>query len=128
MVHHSPDATADGAELSPRNAPTGPQCPPELQKLHRRVLASGRWARVRYEALLRAGGHCERCGRQFGRRWRARPTIHHLHYATLGRETLADVEALCQLCHADVHGYVPKEVREKGAAGIPASAASEGTG
>ena len=120
MVHHSSDAIAIGATRTPRTAPpaTGPLpelggavLPQDRQRLYRRVLASGRWARVRRDAIARAGGRCERCGRDFGRRWRARPSVHHKHYLTLGRETLADVEALCQLCHAQEHGTVPRALR-----------------
>ena len=120
MVDHSPDATANGAQRSPRDAPTAAELlhelgglvrPEDRARLYRRVLASGRWARIKRDAIARAGGRCERCGRDFGRRWRARPTVHHLHYGTLGRESLADVEALCQLCHAHEHGYVPRALR-----------------
>ncbi len=120
MVHHSSDATAIGAQRTPRTAPPVADLPPELggavrpadhRRLYLRVLASGRWARIRRDAIARAGGRCERCGRQFGRRWRAKATVHHLHYETLGRETLADVEALCQLCHAEEHGTTPRWAR-----------------
>ena len=120
MVHHSSDATAIGATRTPRTAPTAAGPLPELggavrtedrRRLYRRVLASGRWARVKRDVIARAGGRCERCGRDFGRRWRARPTVHHLHYRTLGRESLDDVEALCNLCHAQEHGTVPRALR-----------------
>ncbi len=120
MVHHSPDATAIGAQRTPRTAPTAADTSPELggavlpeerRRLYRRVLASGRWARVRRDAIARAGGRCERCGRDFGRRWRARPTVHHRHYRTLGFESLDDVEALCNLCHSEEHDQVPRALR-----------------
>ena len=117
MVHHSSDATAIDAQRAPRTASTAALVTSELvgavraeewRRVYRRVLASGRWARIRRDAIARAGGRCERCGRQFGRRWRARATVHHRHYGSLGRESLDDVEALCQLCHATEHGTAPR--------------------
>jgi 5-methylcytosine-specific restriction endonuclease McrA len=83
----------------------------DRHRLYRRVHASGRWQRIRRDALARSGGFCERCGRQFGRRWRARATVHRRQDVELGHETVADVEALCQLCHAEEHGFVPAWAR-----------------
>jgi predicted HNH restriction endonuclease len=63
------------------------------------VLASERSRNLRYDATVRAGRRCERCGV---------PTLrldaHHARgYARLGRERLQDLVMLCRLCHDAVH-------------------------
>ena len=40
--------------------------------------------------------------------------IHHLHYLNFGKETLDDVQVLCDICHSETHGHrLPKDVRKK---------------
>lgn len=56
-------------------------------------LSSQYWLGLRVEALKAAKNKCQRCGQG------ARLEVHHKHYLTLGKETLADVEVLCGACH-----------------------------
>ena len=49
--------------------------------------------------ILRERPLCERCGR-----WAKQ--VHHRHYLTVGRETDADLESLCGLCHLQAHGKI----------------------
>lgn len=57
-------------------------------------LRSPEWRDLRLEVLARSQGRCERCEEHLA------DEIHHLHYRTLGRETPADLQALCVDCHA----------------------------
>lgn len=50
----------------------------------------------------RATAQCEECGLRDD--WRA-VNIHHLTYARLGREDLADLAILCAGCHQETHGH-----------------------
>ncbi len=64
-------------------------------------LASPHWKQVRHEAIMRAGGRCERCG--------SFETLdgHHAEgYGNLGHETASEIQALCRSCHDLVHGQI----------------------
>lgn len=75
-------------------------------------LRSAHWARIRTQALLRAGNRCQRCGK-FGP---AEPEhavyfrdvdllqVHHINYARIGHEAPKDLLVLCRKCHCRVHG------------------------
>jgi hypothetical protein len=79
------------------------------QTQYKAALDSPRWQQLRRLALQRAGNRCEgerdlcperpdrsrivRCGKEVALQ------MHHLHYGTLGRETLSDVRMLCDDCH-----------------------------
>ena len=64
-------------------------------------LLTDAWKAVRRIALDHAGCSCDECGalRQLH--------VHHLHYQTLGRETLRDVQVLCADCHGRAHRVNP---------------------
>lgn len=61
-------------------------------------LESPEWFRLRNEVDARCGGICERCHQ------RRFENLHHLHYRTVGHESLDDVQGLCRTCHETVHG------------------------
>ena len=61
-------------------------------------LRTGHWEIMRRRALLRAGGHCQRCWGE-----RRRLDVHHLTYERLGRERESDLVVLCATCHAAAH-------------------------
>jgi len=63
-----------------------------------------RWKRLRQEAFGVIGNRCWRCRRVFAKK---NLQLHHLHYGTVGKETLTDVLLLCQACHSFKH----KEMR-----------------
>jgi hypothetical protein len=63
------------------------------RRQHVRNQRTQRYAALRSEALSAAGHRCERCGAQTPLQ------LHHRHYATLGRESLRDIEMLCDPCH-----------------------------
>jgi len=52
---------------------------------------------ARFIVRKRARGKCERCGLGLPL------DLHHLHYRTVGRETPADLLALCRDCHDAAH-------------------------
>jgi 5-methylcytosine-specific restriction endonuclease McrA len=60
-------------------------------------LITPHWKQFRMAVLVLSGGQCCRCGD-------VADHVHHLHYKTVGREALADVEPLCERCHEDEHG------------------------
>ena len=60
---------------------------------HQEALLSPHWKHLRGEALKAQGGRCKRCDATEGLQ------LHHIHYDTLGAETLADVELLCDKHH-----------------------------
>ena len=39
--------------------------------------------------------------------------VHHLHYQTLGHETLNDVQGLCSRCHRYCHGLLPEQIAKR---------------
>lgn len=73
---------------------------PAQRWTYRRYLRSASWKTTpaRREALARARGRCERCGK---RRRGLHP--HHLTYRRVGRERAADFLVLCAACHRDAH-------------------------
>jgi 5-methylcytosine-specific restriction endonuclease McrA len=56
-------------------------------------LLSDTWRRKRQRKFKQVGRKCELCGsvRQL--------EVHHLHYDSLGKEKLADLQVLCVTCH-----------------------------
>lgn len=60
-------------------------------------LKSPEWHSKRLEVLRRAGGVCERC------HVRCATQVHHLSYANMGDEPLADLLAVCAPCHEHEH-------------------------
>ena len=75
---------------------------------YQRVIRSARWKSLRLLAIAASGGTCTRCHRP-GRKPRSGQYVgrvlqlHHLHYDTLGRESLDDVRLLCADCHRAEH-------------------------
>jgi 5-methylcytosine-specific restriction endonuclease McrA len=63
------------------------------RRIHVRNQRSERYRELRSQALAAAGHRCERCNGS------GQLELHHKHYATLGFETLKDIEMLCRSCH-----------------------------
>lgn len=63
-----------------------------------RYLASDLWQARRRFILSRAEHRCELCCA------RAATTIHHRTYARVGQEEPGDLVAVCDACHARIHG------------------------
>lgn len=61
---------------------------------------SRHWQQLRRRALWRAAYRCEKCGAPPKRR---SLDVHHLTYARIGRELLADVRVMCHSCHSQWH-------------------------
>lgn len=79
-------------------------------KDYQRYLASREWAVRREVVRARSGGRCERCIR------RPMNAVHHLTYERIGRESLEDLQAICNVCHAFLSGkteYDPLENEAK---------------
>jgi len=62
-------------------------------KEYKEYLLSDTWRRKRQRKFKQVGRKCELCGavRQL--------EVHHLHYDSLGKEKLADLQVLCTECH-----------------------------
>ena len=79
------------------------------RKRYRAHLRSLAWAQLRAKVFQRSRGRCEGCGEAEAY------AVHHLTYAHLGAEFLWEVVALCDPCHARVHGWGQKaEYRKQG--------------
>jgi 5-methylcytosine-specific restriction endonuclease McrA len=65
---------------------------------YRAYLRSDHWLDIRRRVLQRAQGLCEGCLR------RRATQVHHLTYAHAGAEFLWELVAVCEQCHARVHG------------------------
>lgn len=61
-------------------------------------LASREWGLLRAEVHERADGQCERCV------FNPIECVHHLSYARKYHEDIADLQGLCNRCHAFTHG------------------------
>jgi 5-methylcytosine-specific restriction endonuclease McrA len=64
---------------------------------HRAYLRSSEWKVKRRDALSRAGGRCEHCGRSTNLH------VHHLTYNRHGNELARDLRVLCASCHRRRH-------------------------
>lgn len=64
---------------------------------YEQYLRTVHWSCVRHRALKAAEWRCQECGARYGLE------VHHLHYDTIGRETLDDVAVLCEECHEAKH-------------------------
>ena len=76
----------------------------EGKERYQRYLNSSHWRKTRLRALEHAGWRCEG---EITEGMRCTATeylqVHHLHYQTLGRESLKDLECLCAACHTFEH-------------------------
>jgi 5-methylcytosine-specific restriction endonuclease McrA len=61
-------------------------------------LRTQHWSIVRTKMVKRAGRKCQNCGTT------GRLNVHHLTYAHLWFEYPADLQVLCETCHAITHG------------------------
>lgn len=61
-------------------------------------LQSEYWRALCADAMSRCGAICEVCHQRPARQG------HHLHYRTLGRESLDDIRMVCGPCHLIQHG------------------------
>ena len=62
-------------------------------------LAHPRFRAIRAEAMERAGGMCQRCGK-------AKATqVHHLCYPPWGTfDVVENLQPVCYRCHCEIHG------------------------
>lgn len=67
---------------------------------YKRYLASREWALLKQAVHKRARGTCERCPTS-----NAIAAVHHLTYERIGREELADLQAVCAGCHVYLSGH-----------------------
>jgi hypothetical protein len=65
---------------------------------YKTYLRSWKWTLKRQAVRWRAWNRCERC------RWRRMSAVHHRTYERIGKEPLADLQAICKACHDFVHG------------------------
>ena len=61
-------------------------------------LYSAEWRKFAWRARMYYKHTCQRCGAT------SFLHVHHLHYETIGQESIEDVTVLCRVCHADEHG------------------------
>ncbi len=79
---------------------------------HKKYTHSALWKKVRAPIIVRANGHCERCGKA-----RTELQVHHLTYERMGGGELpSDLQAICGHCHLAIHGRAkgrkkPKPIR-----------------
>ena len=59
---------------------------------------SAEWRKFAWRARMHYKHTCQRCGAT------SFLHVHHLHYETIGQESIEDVTVLCRVCHADEHG------------------------
>ena len=83
-----PPRNADEVERSERGRVRG-----SAVKRHRGNQKTERYRRLRSQRLTIAQHRCEACGAGGALQ------LHHLHYETLGRESVDDVRMLCDPCH-----------------------------
>lgn len=70
----------------------------EFRLIYEEYLQSKEWRIKRAQVLERSGGFCEECED------RPAVTAHHKTYERLCCEPLEDLTAVCQPCHAALHG------------------------
>ena len=70
-------------------------------------LQSHQWQSKRKAAFARYGKKCCRCGAT------KRLNVHHRNYGTLFNESVADLEVLCEPCHAKEHGKEPRPPKRR---------------
>ncbi len=66
-------------------------------RIYQTHLRSQAWSAIRAQAVIRAGGRCQGCGRRD-----LRLDGHHIDYKTLGRERVEDITVLCRDCHGAI--------------------------
>lgn len=69
------------------------------QRWYGAYLKSRHWQRLRSAKMAESGNRCEACGSGIALQ------VHHVTYANLRREELADLRVLCEDCHNDAHGH-----------------------
>ena len=86
---------------SERRAARLPEADRPFRGTYKEYLSSPQWAKKKREAHAHFGGKCCCCGSTY------RLQLHHKHYRTLFRETMADLELLCIGCHENQHEDKP---------------------
>jgi hypothetical protein len=79
---------------------------PDGKEKYGRYLCSREWGLLRAAVHERANGVCERC---YVNKIDA---VHHLTYARRYNEDLSDLQAICNACHAAVHGHAVDDVSD----------------
>lgn len=64
---------------------------------YNKYLARPHWAYIRRMAIRHAKFKCQQC------QTKENLEVHHLHYGSLGHETLEDLVVLCRSCHEEEH-------------------------
>ena len=75
---------------------------PNYSEEYRKYLKSPEWKAKRKWLFKVRGRKCEKCDN------RSRLEVHHLTYANIGKETLADLQVLCAHCHYIEHFGAPR--------------------
>ena len=77
--------------------------PRRIWRTYEEYLQSWDWVRLRNREFARTDYRCEGCGFHGTDK---QLEVHHLHYETLGREQVGDVQVLCKRCHRHAHGIL----------------------
>jgi len=70
-----------------------------INKEYAAYLRTPHWKKLSAEMVEKAGGRCQKCGKEH-----KKLNVHHEHYYTLGRERPGDLTVLCPKCHLKAHG------------------------
>lgn len=70
-----------------------------IQKYQER-LNSSEWKKLRTELIAKNNNYCQNCKTFFPS---YQLNLHHKHYRTVGQETEADLQVICQSCHKKYH-------------------------
>ena len=68
-------------------------------------LLSPEWKEFRKIAIKQVNGKCQNCSSN------EKLQIHHIHYRTLGKEQMSDVNVLCGTCHLKLHEIGKQDYR-----------------
>ena len=92
-----------------RPPPKGPHQRTFVRPKYHEYIESAEWRRKRLAAIRKAKGCCATCGATEDLQ------VHHLHYKSLGREKLRDLQVLCVSCHSLEHEdkHLPKDELSK---------------
>jgi 5-methylcytosine-specific restriction endonuclease McrA len=65
-----------------------------MNSKYNNYIRSEKWKNFKKSAIVNAGRKCQCCGVK-----NVLLEVHHVHYRTLGNESLSDVKVVCVSCH-----------------------------